>query len=296
MDVVTRYARSGDLQIAYQVAGDGPLDVLVVPRWFSNIELDWELPPIGGFLTRMASFARLIQFDRRGAGMSGGIAGATPLEEQIDDVRAVLDAAGSDQPALISIAEGCALAVLFAASHPDLVRALVLITPTPRVVRGPGYEWAQSVEERAAMVQAVVEYWGSSSPKQPWGGFAGQDEQRRRLLARHRRLSMTPDAAAASLAMVGELDVRDALSSVQCPTLVLHRASDAFIDERHSRYAAANIRGARYVEVQPGGQTADEIEQFLTGIRRPVRQRPRAGDRALHRHRRLDRSRRRAGR
>ena len=146
----------------------------------------------------------------------------------------------------------------------------MLITPTPRVVRGPGYEWAQSIEQRASMVQAVVEYWGSSSPKQPWGGFAGNDEQRRRLLARHRRLSMTPDAAAASLAMVGELDVRDALASVQCPTLVLRRASDAYIDERHSRYAATNIRGARYVEVQPGGHTADEIEQFLTGIRRPV--------------------------
>ena len=223
-----------------------------------------------GFLTRLASFARLIQFDRRGAGMSGGIAGATPLEEQIDDVRAVLEAAGSDQPALISIAEGCALAVLFAASHPDLVRALVLITPTPRVVRGPGYEWAQSVEERAAMVQAVVEHWGTSSPQQPWGRFAGQDEQRRRLLARHRRLSMTPDAAAASLAMVGELDVRDALSSVQCSTLVLHRANDAFVDDRHSLYAAAHIPGARYVEVAVRGQTADEIEQFLTGVRRPV--------------------------
>ena len=202
--------------------------------------------------------------------MSGGIAGATPLEEQIDDVRAVLDAAGSDQPTLISIAEGCALAVLFAASHPDLVRALVLITPTPRVVRGPDYEWAQSIEERGAMVQAVVEYWASSSPEQPWGGFAGQDEQRRRLLARHRRLSMTPDAAAASLAMVGEVDVRDALSSVQCSTLVLHRANDAYVDERHSRYAAAHIPDARYVEVAARGHAADEIEQFLTGVRRPV--------------------------
>src|SRR5437763_7905579 len=117
MEVVTRYARSGELQIAYQVAGEGPLDVLVVPRWFSNIELDWELPPTARFLTRLASFARVIQFDRRGAGMSGGIAGATPLDEQIDDVRAVLKAAGSDQPAVISIAEGCALAGLFAASH-----------------------------------------------------------------------------------------------------------------------------------------------------------------------------------
>jgi class 3 adenylate cyclase len=270
MEVLTRYARSGDLQIAYQVAGEGPLDALVVPSWFSNIELDWEVPPSARFLARLASFARLIHFDRRGAGMSGGIAGATPLEEQIDDVRAVLEAAGSDQPALISIAEGCALAVLFAASHPDLARALVLISPTPRVVRGPGYEWAQSVEERAAMVRAVVEHWGSSSTEQPWGGFAGQDEQRRRLLARHRRLSMTPDAAAASLAMVGELDVRDALSSVQCPTLVLHRANDAFVDERHSRYAAAHIPDARYVEVAARGQAADEIERFLTGMRRPV--------------------------
>jgi class 3 adenylate cyclase len=202
--------------------------------------------------------------------MSGGIAGATPLEEQIDDVRAVLEASGSNQPAVISIAEGCALAVLFAASHPDVVRALVLITPTPRVVRGPDYEWAQSVEERATWVQAVVKHWGSSSPEQPWGGFAGQDEQRQRMLARHRRLSMTPDAAAASLAMVGELDVRDALSTVQCPTLVLHRAKDLFIDERHSRYAAAHIPGARYVEVSARGQVADEAEQFLTGVRRPV--------------------------
>jgi class 3 adenylate cyclase len=270
VEAVTRYARNGDLQIAYQVAGERPLDVLVVPRWFSNIELDWELAPTARFLTRLASFARLVQFDRRGAGMSGGIAGATPLEEQIDDVRAVLEAAGAEQPAVISIAEGCALAVLFAASHPDLVRALVLITPTPRVVRGPGYEWAQTVDERAAMVHAIVEHWGSSSPDQPWGGFAGEDEQRRRLLARHRRLSMTPDAAAASLAMVGELDVRDALSSVQCPTLVLHRANDAFVDERHSRYAAAHIPDARSVEVVARGQTADEIEQFLTGVRRPI--------------------------
>ena len=267
---MTRYARSGDVQIAYQVAGDGPLDVLVVPRWFSNIELDWELPPTARFLTRLASFARLVQFDRRGAGMSGGIAGATPLEEQIDDVRAVLEAARSRQPALVSIAEGCGLGVLFAASHPELVRALVLITPTPRVVRGPGYEWAQTVEERAAMVHAVVEHWGDSSPEQPWGGFAGEDEQRRQLLARHRRLSMTPDAAAASLAMVGELDVRDALSGVQCPTLVLHRANDSFVDERHSRYAAAHIPDARYVEVAARGHAADEIEQFLTGVRRPI--------------------------
>ncbi|MDT5102995.1 MAG: hypothetical protein QOI25_508, partial [Mycobacterium sp.] len=270
MEVLTRYARSGDLQIAYQVVGDGSVDVLVVPSFFSNIEMDWDLPATARFLGQIATFSRLIQFDRRGAGMSGGIAGATPLEEQVDDVRAVLDAAGSEQPVLLSIAEGCALAVLFAASHPEIVRALVLITPTPRVVQGPGYEWAQSAEERAAMVEAVVAHWGTSSPDQPWGAFAGQDEQRRRLLARHRRLSITPDAAAASLAMVGKLDVRDALPSVQCPTLVLRRVNDTFVDARHSRYAADHIPDARYVETAAGGQTAHEIEQFVTGVRRPV--------------------------
>lgn len=269
MEVITRYARSGGVQIAYQTVGGGPLDVLVIPRWFSNVELDWELPPSGRFLTRLASFARLIQFDRRGAGMSGGIAGATPLEEQIDDVRAVLADAGSRQPAVVSIAEGCGLAVLFAASHPDAVRALALITPTPRVVRGPGYEWAQSIEDRAAWAGRVVKYWGTNSSEHPWSQLAGQDEERRSLVARHQRLSMTPDAASASLAAVGELDVRDALPSVQCPTLVVHRANDPFIDERHSHYAAENIPGARYVEATRG-QVADEIEQFLTGVRHPI--------------------------
>ena len=251
---------------------------------------------MGGFLTRIASFARLIQFDRRGAGMSGGIAGATPLEEQIDDVRAVLDAASSDQPALISIAEGCALAVLFAASHPDLVRALVLITPTPRVVRGPGYEWAQSVEQREAMVRDVVEYWGSSSAKQPWGGFAGHDEQRRRQLARHRRLSMTPDAAAASLAMVG---------GAGCPRRACQCAvSDVGAAPRKRRIHRRTplpLRGGahprRAIRRGAARRPHDRRDRAVLD-RRPTtrRQRPRTGDRALHRHRRFDRARRRVGR
>jgi pimeloyl-ACP methyl ester carboxylesterase len=270
MEVLTRYARSGDRQITYQVAGERPLDVVVVPRFFSNIEMDWELPPSARFLGQLASFAQLIQFDRRGAGMSGGIAGATPLEEQVDDARAVIVAAASEQPVLISIAEGCALAVLFAASYPNLVRAPVLITPTPRVVPGPGYEWAQKCRGARCDRSGSRRALGSDSSEQPWAAFAGQDEQRRRLLARHRRLSITPDAAAASLAMVGELDVRYALPSVQCPTLLLRCANDVFIDERHSRYAAAHIPNAQYVEIPAAGQTAHEIEQFVTGVRRPV--------------------------
>ena len=269
MEAVTRYARSGDSQIAYQVIGDGPLDLVWVPTFFSNIEIDWDVPPIARFVRELASFARVVRLDRRGAGMSGGVAGAVPLEEQTDDVRAVIDAAGCEQPALLATHEGTALAVLVAATHPSLVRALVLISPNMRTVRGPGYEWAESAEERQPRIDAIVEHWATSSPLQPWGNFLGPDEQRRELLARHRRLSMTPDAAAASLAMVGSLDVRDALPSVQCPTLVLHHAEDRMMDERHARYAAEHIPGARFVSLERRGSAA-EIERFLTGAGRRV--------------------------
>ena len=223
MELPTRYARSGELQIAYQALGEGPPDVVIVPAFMSNIEIAWELPDWARFLERLSSFARVIVFDRRGNGMSDGAAGGTPLEEQIDDVHAVIDAVGSEQPALMSTAEGCALATLFAASHPERVRALVLLAPLARLIRGPGYEWGHTAEQRDAVVQTIVEHWGSSSLEQPWSAFAGEDEQLRRGFARYQRLSMGPSAAAASLTTAGEVDVRDVLPSVQCPTLVLRR-------------------------------------------------------------------------
>jgi len=275
----TRYARSGDLQIAYEMVVEGPLDVVLVPPYLSNIEMYWDLPFFSRFFGRLASFSRLILFDRRGSGMSDGLAGATPLEEQIDDVQAVIDGVGSEQPALFSYAEGCGLTALFAASHPDLVRAVVLVSPQPRLVAGPGYEWAPSVEQRAAFVQAIVESWGTDSPANPLAVLVGgQDERLRRLMARLQRFAMSPAAAAASLAMIGETDVRDVLPSVQCPTLVLRLEDDTYLDERHSRYVAEHIPNARYVQVPGDGPfwlgaedtVADEIQHFLTGVRRPV--------------------------
>ena len=247
MDVpTTRYARSGDLQIAYQVVGEGPLDIVLVPSYLSNTEMFWEMPSFARFFEQLASFSRLILFDRRGSGMSDGIAGATPLEEQIDDVQAVIDAAGSEQAVLVSYLEGCGLTTLFAASHPDLVRALVLLSPQPRLVAGPGYEWAPSIEQRAAIVQAIVETWGTEAT--PLADVvAGQDERQRPLMARIQRLAMSPAAAAATLAMIGDTDVRDVLPSVQCPTLVLRPEHDTYLDERHSRYVAEHIPNARYV-------------------------------------------------
>ena len=275
----TRYARSGDLQIAYQVVGVGPPDVVFVPAYVSNIEMYWELPTLARFFERVSSFSRLILFERRGSGMSDGVAGVTPLEEQVDDVRAVVDSAGAAQPVLCSYLEGCGLTAMFAASHPELVRALVLISPQPRLVTGPGYEWAPTAEERAVIVREIVESWGTDSPANPLAVLVGgQDERLRRLMARLQRLAMSPAAAAASLAWIGETDVRDVLPSVQCPTLVMRPEHETYLDPRHSRYVAEHIPHARYVEVPGEGRPffgeaedfADEIQHFLTGVRRPV--------------------------
>ena len=280
MDVPeTCYARSGNLQIAYQVFGEGSRDVVLVPTYLSNIEVFWEVPFFSLFFERLSSFSRVILFERRGSGMSDGIAGATPLDEQIDDVQAVIGAVGSEHPVLFSYAEGCGLTTMFAASHPGLVRALVLVSPQPRLVAGPGYEWAPSAEQRAAFVQDIVEYWGSNSPANPVGALvAGQGEGMRRVMARLQRLAMSPGAAAACLAHIGETDVRDVLPSVQCPTLVLRLEHDTYLDERHSRYVAEHIPNARYVECPGDGAAwigsehtvADEIQHFLTGVRGPV--------------------------
>ena len=275
----THYARSGDLQIAYQVAGEGPLDIILIPPYLSNIEMYWEMTSFARLLVKLSSFSRLILFDRRGSGMSDGIAGATPLEETIDDVQAVIDASGSEQPVLMSFLEGCGLTALFAASHPDLVRALVLASPQARLVAGPGYEWAPTVEERNKFVEAIVETWGIDSPDNPIAALLSSgDEHVRSLTARMQRFAMSPAAAAAALAMIGETDVRDVLGSVQCPTLVLRLEGDTYLDERHSSYVAEHTPGAKYVEIPGEGALwvgaekafADEIHLFLTGARPAV--------------------------
>ncbi|MBK5231614.1 MAG: alpha/beta hydrolase [Thermoleophilia bacterium] len=266
----TRYARNGDLRIAYQLVGEGPLDVVLVPALASNIEISWDLPFFASFFERIASFSRLILFDRRGNGMSDGLAGATSLEGQVDDVLAVLDAAGAEQPALVSILEGCSLATLFAATHPDLVRAQVMLTPNPRPVAGPGYEWAPTVEERDVRVKAMVEHWGSNSPDNRF--IMNLEDGGQEAWARWQRLAMGPSSLADSLAVHGGTDVRDLLASIQCPTLVIRPESDDGYDERHSRYVAEHVPNACYVETPGEGPlwigaidtVADEIQLFLT--------------------------------
>jgi class 3 adenylate cyclase len=277
MEIETHYALSRGAHIAYQTVGEREIDLVFVPPFMSNIDLSWDQPTISRFIMALAAFTRLIQFDRRGGGMSDGPAGAAPLEEQIDDVRAVIDAAGARHPALIAVNEGAALSLLFAASHPELVRALVLMTPQARLVEGPGYEWALSVEQRAALIDTVVEHWGRPTPANPWLVFGGKDPEQRRQMARYQRLAMGPGDARAVMEQAGRTDVRDVLASIQCPTLVLRCSGDTFLDVRHSRYVADHVPGARYVELSGSGQVwigdpdeaAREIAGFLTGVRPP---------------------------
>jgi class 3 adenylate cyclase len=272
----TRYARSGDLHIAYQVVGSGEIDLVYVPTWISQVEHYWEEPIVARYFNRLASFSRLILFDRRGSGLSDPVVGAPTLEEQIDDVVAVLDAAGSERAAVFAQLEGGAMGAMFAATHPDRASALILYEAMPRMSWAPDYEWALRPEERAAH---AAENWGDGSRLDALAPHSAANPRLRAWFAKLERLSASPGTAAALLRMNAEVDVRPVLGSIKVPTLVLHRPNDAFVDVRHSRYLAEHIPGARYVEL-PGEDAIsfgreseallDEIEEFLTGARHPV--------------------------
>jgi class 3 adenylate cyclase/pimeloyl-ACP methyl ester carboxylesterase len=271
----TRYARSGDLHIAYQVVGEGPLDLMWVPTWIWHLEHAWEERSVRRLFERLAEFARVILFDRRGSGLSDPVAGAPALEEQMDDVVAVMDAVGAERVALLAQFEAGAMACLFAATHPERTSALILYEAMARMTAEPGYDWALTREERAGYEERLRADWGSGAR------VAGlmppeKDPERLRWAARLERFAASPGTAAALYRMQGEVDVRPVLGSIQSPTLVLHRPGDRMIDIRHSRYLAEHIPGARLVEL-PGTSAAPfagnqelligEIEEFLTGSR-----------------------------
>ena len=269
----TRYARSGDLHIAYQVVGEGPIDLVYVPSWISQVEHYWAEPMVARYFNRLASFSRLILFDRRGSGLSDPVPRAPTLEEQMEDVRAVMDAAGSEQAALFAQLEGGAMAALFAATHPERVTALVLYEAMPRMSWAPDYDWAIKREERLAH---TWENWGDGSRIVGLAPRSSSDPRLRDWFARLERLAASPGTAARLMQMNADVDVRAVLGSIQVPTLVLHRAGDKFIDIRHSRYLAEHIPAAKYVEL-PGDEAIafssdseavlDELEEFLTGAR-----------------------------
>jgi pimeloyl-ACP methyl ester carboxylesterase len=277
MAPVTRYVRSGEVHIAYQVVGDAPIDLVYVPGWISQVEHYWEEPSVAKYFNRLASFARLIMFDRRGTGLSDPVLDAPTLEEQMDDVVAVLDAAGSDRAAVFAQLDGGAMATLFAATHPERASALVLYEAMARMSWAPDYDWPPTREERHAYVEdGALRSWGDGSRVIALAPKSSENPRFRHWFARLERLSASPGTAAKLMMMNAEVDVRAVLPTITVPTLVLHRERDEFIDIRHSRYLAEHIPGARYVEL-PGaeaitfgaGATAvlDEIEEFLTGAR-----------------------------
>jgi class 3 adenylate cyclase len=275
----TRYVRSGDANIAYQVVGDGPFDLIWVPGWISNVEVSWEVPEYERFLTRLASFSRLILFDKRGTGLSDGVSveHLPGLEQRMDDVRAVLEAAGSTNAAVFGASEGGNLSMLFAATYPERVRALVLAAVYAKRLWSPDYPWAPTPEERARHGVEVEQNWsGDMDLAQMAPGALGDPALLRRITTFFRR-SASPGAAAALLRMNTAIDTRSVLPTISVPTLLLCRAGDRDVSVEEERWIAGQIPRSTFVEL-PGddhlpwlGDTdalLDEVEVFLTGERR----------------------------
>jgi pimeloyl-ACP methyl ester carboxylesterase len=277
----TRYARSGDLNIAYQVTGEGPLDLVYVPGWVSNVDMMWENPPMAQFLGRLASFSRLILFDKRGTGLSDRVSNdqLPTLEQRMDDVRAVLEAVESERAALFGHSEGGNMCVLFAATYPERTAALITLGCFAKR-RDPDddYPWAPTAENREAEAAEIEHNWGHLRPQdvEYYAPSHVGDDQFIRNLENYLRRSASPGAAAALIRMNSYIDTRDILPAIRVPTLVLHRTGDHDVNIAEGRYIAAKVPGAKFVEL-PGddhwisaGNTdeiADEIEEFLTGTR-----------------------------
>jgi pimeloyl-ACP methyl ester carboxylesterase len=272
----TRYAKSGDVNIAYQVVGEGPVDLVYVPGWVSHVELAWELPELAAGFERLASFSRLILFDKRGTGMSDPVpTNQLPtLEQRMDDVRAVMDAVGSERAAIFGASEGGNMSMLFAAAYPERATALCTFGCTAKRLRVPEYPWAPTWEERQQALAHVEEQWTGGLD---WTDVAPSlDPPRLAELARYYRRCASPGAAVALMLMNSFVDVREILPTIRVPTVVMHRREDrdAHVDE--GRYIAAQIPGARFVEF-PGADHSwwtqdrdailDEIEGHVTGVR-----------------------------
>jgi pimeloyl-ACP methyl ester carboxylesterase len=272
----TRYAKSGDVHIAYQVTGNGPVDLVMVPGFVSHVEMIWNDPHWGQFLTRLQSFCRLIRFDKRGTGLSDRVSAIPTLEERMDDVRAVFDAVGLTRAALLGMSEGGPMSALFAATYPERTTKLVLYGAMARTAWAPDYPWGRRPEELEARLRTIEHTWGTGASTQLYApGLAG-DENLRRSVGAYERASASPGAVLALLRMNMEIDARHVLAAIHVPTLVLHRTGDRAVRVEHSRCIAERVPGARLVEL-PGDDhwaaagdaeaVLGEIEEFLTGER-----------------------------
>ena len=276
MPPVTRYVRSGDAAVAYQVHGDGPVDVVFVSGFLSHLEALWEEPGVARLFDRQAEFCRLILIDRRGSGLSDPITGPLSLEDEVEDLTAVLDAVGSESVVLLGYATGATFCIQFAVKHPERTRGLILYAGLAATVRNEEMPWALTPQERRERLNHILDHWGEGINAALLAPSAAGDEGLRRWFARMERLASSPGQVMKLSERLGEADVRHLLGDVAAPTLVLHRAEDAFFDPRHATYLAERIPGAQLV-VLPGVDNFpfvgdveayhEAVEEFVTGSR-----------------------------
>ena len=274
-----RYAHSGNVNIAYQVVGNGPIDLVFVMGWVSHLEYYWREPSFARFLQRLAGFSRLILFDKRGTGLSDPVTEMPTLEQRMDDVRAVLDAVGSRRAALLGVSEGGPMCALFAATYPNRTEALVMVGTYARRTRAADYPWAPTAEQREAFCQEIFEHWGGPVGIEMRAPSMAADPAFRDWWATYLRMGASPAAAVALTRMNAQIDIRHILPTVRVPALVLHRTGDLCLHIEEGRYVASLIPGARFVEL-PGqdhlpflgdqAQVLDAIEGFLSGSRAPA--------------------------
>jgi len=271
----TRYARSGEAHIAYHIYGNGPIDLVFVPGFISHLEWMWQEPTCARFFERLASFSRVIAFDKRGTGLSDPVSAPISFEERMDDVRAVMDAAGSDLAVVFGVSEGGAMSALFAATYPERTQSLILYGAYPRVLWAPDYPCGAPVEALQKLTD-VPETWGQGAGLSLWAPNFAQDPGLREWWGTLQRLSASPGMVKALFRLYFDIDVRSVLPAISVPTLVLHRRDDRLIPAGMGRYFAEHIPGARFVEfsgqdhlffVCDTDSILDEMQEFLTGRR-----------------------------
>src|SRR5262245_32321416 len=273
----TRYTKSGNVSIAYQVVGEGPIDLVYSPGWISNVEYRWENPDYARFLRRLASFSRLILFDKRGTGLSDRDVGLSTLEQRVDDIRAVMDAVGSEKAALFGTSEGGLMSAMFAAIHPERSIALVLLGSYARESWAPDYPWGSKPEAYFKTWHEDLEKsWGEAFQLSEAAPSMANDEAARAWAGAYFRNSASLSGAIALADWNFEVDIRGILPSIQVPTLVLHRTGDRWYSTAQAQYLADHIPGAKLV-LLPGDdhmawwgdqeRLAAEIQEFLTGTR-----------------------------
>jgi pimeloyl-ACP methyl ester carboxylesterase len=275
MRAETRYALSGDVSIAYQVFGEGSFDVVLVPGSVSHVELSWTVPSIVAGHRRWASVARVIIFDKRGTGMSDRVSGAPTLEARMDDVRAVMDAAGSQRAAIVGVSEGAPMSLLFAATYPERAAALVLWGGFARTMWAPDYPWGSSEEDYRKELEDDQRLYGSPAEAEQMLRARGLSSDDARVIAEYFRQSASPGARQALGLMNKDIDVRQVLPAIRVPTLLVHGADDTLVPIGGAHYMAERIPGARLLEVPGAGHLAvgdvalrliDEIGRFLSDV------------------------------